>query len=253
MEEISLTSLSQTVSVKSILEIKNSMLEILNWGTLKGNQTGHLILQHPVIINDMNQIQELRNQLERKKGKRDQIESSVGNLTARISKDTRELRRHEEAREILRAVGLETQQQLQYHISDITSLALEAVFPDPYELVAEFVQRRNKTECDLYFVRAGNRMNPLDASGGGAVDVAAFALRIAAWSMQSPKRRNVIMMDEPLKNLSQDKQERASQMIKELSDRLGLQFIIITHETILAEYADKVFNMRLRKKVSRVT
>lgn len=203
----------------------------------------------------MNNLQELRNKFERRKGRRDQIEISVTNLTEKISDTKRDLRRNEEAREILRAVGLETQKQLQYHISDITSLALEAVFDDPYELVAEFVQRRNKTECDLYFSRRGSRVDPLDASGGGAVDVASFALRIAAWSMQTPKRRNVIILDEPLKFLDTqtDRLEKASQMLKELSTRLGLQFIIVTHEDTLTEYADRVFRVRQsRKGVSQV-
>ncbi len=204
----------------------------------------------------MSRIQDLRNNFERNKGKHDQIEISISNLSEKISDDKRDLRRHEEAREILRAVGLETQKQLQYHISDITSLALEAVFTDPYELVAEFVQRRNKTECDLFFSRRGSRMDPLDASGGGAVDVASFALRIAAWSMQSPKRRNVIILDEPMKFLDTqtDRLERASMMLKELSNRLGIQFIIVTHEDTLTEYADRVFRVRQSKKgISYVT
>lgn len=198
----------------------------------------------------MNQIQDIRNQLERRKGRRDQIEISVTNLTEKISDTKLDLRRHEEAREILRTVGLETQKQLQYHISDITSLALEAVFVDPYELIAEFVQRRNKTECDLYFSRRGSRVDPLDASGGGAVDVASFALRIAAWSMQNPKRRNVIILDEPMKFLDTqtDRLERASMMLKEISTRLNLQFIIVTHEDTLTEHADRVFRVRQSKK-----
>jgi predicted ABC-type transport system involved in lysophospholipase L1 biosynthesis ATPase subunit len=167
----------------------------------------------------------------------------------------RSLHRHEQAREIVREVGLATQQQLQVHISDVTSLALESVFEDPYELVAEFVQRRNKTECDLYFARDGHRMDPMDSSGYGAVDVASFALRIAAWSMQVPKKRNVIILDEPFKFLDgrTDRIERASLMIKELSDRLGIQFIIVTHNATLADHADKTFRVALRNKKSIIS
>ena len=193
-------------------------------------------------------ITQLRNSLEQQKGKQFQISKQIDNLEISLKESTYDLYRHEEAREILRNVGLRTQTQLSYHISDITSLALEAVFPDPYELVAEFVQRRNKTECDLYFTRRGSRTDPEDASGGGAVDVAAFALRVAAWSMQNPKRRSVMILDEPLKFLSDDMQEQASQMLKELSTRLGIQFIIVTHETTLTEFADKVFRVRQSKK-----
>jgi len=200
----------------------------------------------------MMEIRDIRNELEQRKGQKTQIEKAIAK-SEKFNKDAgREIRRHEQAREVIREVGLKTQQQLQYHISDITSLALDAVFHDPYKLVAEFVQRRNKTECDLLFERAGKFLDPLSASGGGAVDVAAFALRVASWSMQRPKSRAVLIMDEPMRFLSADHQEKASVMIKEISQKLGIQFIIITHEPILASYADKVFETKIRKGITTV-
>ena len=201
----------------------------------------------------MSNIQHLRNHLEQQKGKKAQIQKSINSLSLSTKERKRDLRKHEQAREVIREVGLKTQSQLSFHISDITSLALDAVFNDPYSLVAEFVQRRNKTECDLYFERDGNRVDPLSASGGGAVDVAAFALRVASWSMQRPKSRSTLILDEPLRFLSADHQEKASVMIKELSKKLGIQFIIITHEPILASYADKIFEVKIRKGVSEIS
>lgn len=198
-------------------------------------------------------IQQLRNKLEQQKGQRLQIEKNIADLRSDIKSMRQDLIRHEKAREIIREVGLKTQQQLQYHISDITSLALEAVFTNPYELKVEFVQRRNKTECDLRFVRDELSVTPIDASGVGAIDVAAFALRVASWSMQHPHTRNVIIMDEPFKHLSVDLQDRASAMIKEISKRLGIQFIIVTHDPTLASYADRVFEVKIRKGISQVS
>ena len=200
----------------------------------------------------MSRLQDLRNKIERKKGEQGQLLMTIDTLGNRIEESTESLKHHEQAREVVREVGLLTQQSLQYHISDITSLALEAVFEDPYELVAEFVQRRNRTECDLYFSREGERVEPQEASGVGAMDVASFALRIASWSMQTPKRRNVIILDEPFKFLDKARQPQASMMLKEISDRLGIQFIIITHESTLAEHADKTFTVSIRKGVSKV-
>lgn len=199
----------------------------------------------------MSTIKSLRTHLERRKGQQAQVSKTIDSLKEAIKSIRKDLRRHEQAREIIKTVGLSTQQQLQYHISDITSLALEAVFDDPYKLIVEFIQRRNKTECDLLFERDGERMNPLTASGGGAVDVAAFALRIASWSMQNPRSRNTIILDEPMRFLSEDRQEKASMMLKELSDKLGVQFIIITHEPILTEHADKIFKVSIKKGKSK--
>lgn len=189
-------------------------------------------------------LRDIRYKVEQYKGRRAQVLHDLEDAQEKVKQYKRGIRQHEQAKTILRDVGLKTQQQLQYHISGIVSLALDAVLQDdPYEFKVEFIQRRNKTECDLYFERDGNRVDPLMAAGGGAVDVASFALRIASWSMQRPRTRAVIVMDEPFRFLSNNYQEKASAMLKDLSEKLGIQFIIVTHEDILAEYADKVFTV----------
>lgn len=198
----------------------------------------------------MSRIAEIRNKFERLCGEKSKVEKSLAQVTKEIKEQRRDLRRHEQAREIIREVGLKTQQQLQYHISEITSLALEAVFPDPYELVVEFVERRNKTECDLYFERDGFQVNPLMAAGGGAVDVASFALRTACWSMKKPRSRNVLVLDEPFRYLSTDLLPRAGEMLKQISEQLGLQIIMVTHADELAVAADKTFSITQKKGVS---
>jgi len=191
----------------------------------------------------MSNITEARKQFERMKGQFMQLQISVEKQEKEIKELKRDLQRHEEARIIIQEVGQRTQEQLTFHLSDITSLALAAVFPDPYELQVNFVQRRNKSECDLLFKRNENELDPMDASGGGAIDVTAFALRVASWSMKTPHNNNVIILDEPLKWVSAEYQEAASSMIKEVSNKLNIQFIIVTHNDVLASYADKTFKV----------
>jgi DNA repair exonuclease SbcCD ATPase subunit len=200
----------------------------------------------------MANVQQLRAYVEQQKGSRRMVLDAIAALNSRIKERKRDLRRHEEAREIIREVGLKTQQQLQYHISDLTTLALEAVYDEPYQLVAEFVQRRNKTECDLLFERGGERMDPLAASGGGAVNIAAFALRVASWSMQRPRSNNVLVLDEPFGNVSVDLLPRASEMLQQISSKLGLQLVMVTHAEELIENADRTFRVIIKKGVSQV-
>ena len=195
----------------------------------------------------------LRQKLERQKGQRSQIEQTLASVKESLTDNKRSLHRHEQAREVIRIVGIETQKSLEYHISDITSLALEAVFPDPYELKVEFVERRNKTECDLTFVRGENQIDPLTASGVGAVDVASFALRIASWSMARPRTRNTIILDEPFKHLKgQEANQRVLDMINEISRKLDVQIIMISDERISREdiiaSADRVFEVSRNTK-----
>lgn len=187
------------------------------------------------------------------KGRKIELEDSIEQLLQKIKHSKKHQRNLEKAHEILRQVGLETQQQLVYHISDVTSVALESVFDEPYKLILDFVDKRGKTECDILFERNGVRIDPMTASGGGVVDLAAFALRIASWSMKVPSTRSIIVLDEPFKHLSKDLHNRASEMIKLLADKLGIQFIIITHSNELGMFADKSFLVTQRNGISKVS
>lgn len=197
-------------------------------------------------------IEHLRKLVTQSEGKLHQIDAEILATKEQLVELRKSIVRHEQAKEILKSIGLKTQQQLQYHISDIASLALDAVFEEPYELLLEFVERRDKTECDIVFAKEGEKVNPLTESGGGAVDIAAFALRIASWSMQYPKTRNTIFLDEPMKNLSPEYRERGSNMLKTVSQRLGIQLIIINHEPILTSNADKVIRIGKKGKFSKI-
>lgn len=194
-------------------------------------------------------IEALRKKLNDTISKKVFLEEHIEQTVAQKEEAQKNLYYCEEAREILRAVGKKTQELLQYHVGDITSLAMEGIFSEPYNIVIDFVQRRNKTECDIFFEdNKGNRIDPLTASGCGAVDVAAFALRIASWSMSRPRATPLIILDEPMRFLSVDLQENASTMIKDISDKLGIQFIIITHESTIASYADNIVEVHKNRK-----
>jgi ABC-type lipoprotein export system ATPase subunit len=58
------------------------------------------------------------------------------------------------------------------------------------------------------------------------------------WSLENPKSRNVIIMDEPFR-FSGRLITKAVTMVKELSDKLGIQFIINTHSDELIDIADR--------------
>ena len=195
----------------------------------------------------------LKERINKAQGQKEQLELDKTNYQSIIKKTKKHLVNLEEALTIVDLVGLETQQQIKYHVSDITSLALESIFPDPYKVVIDFVKRRGKIECDIFFERDGHKLDPLDSSGYGAANIASFALRIASWSMQRPRTRNTIILDEPFHFLSPEYHESAGMMVKELSRRLNLQFIIITHKPKLADMADNTIRTRLVKGKTKIT
>jgi len=201
----------------------------------------------------VNELDSIHSTLQRKAGRRDQLQLEVLHAMADLDRLTQEQADIARSLEIIQQVSKLTQQQLEIHISELVSLALEAVFLNPYKMVLKFETRRNRSEADLLLQdENGNLLSPMDSVGGGVVDVASFALRIALFSLKRPKPRAVMIMDEPLKFLSKDLQGRASTMIGELSKKLGIQFLLITHEEGLTIGADSIFSVSVNNGVSSI-
>lgn len=199
---------------------------------------------------------QLRSRLDRKIGERDRTKADLDRARSALKKERRQLKRIQRAQEIVRTVAIETQRQLEYHVSEVVSRAEEAVFDAPYGFTAEFQQRRGRTECDLWFEREGERINPL-YSGLGAVDVAAFALRTASWSLSGARTRPVLLLDEPFRHLKGEAQNRrAIELMARVSQELGLQIITISDERApredIADGADRLIEVAKSDGASRV-
>lgn len=193
-----------------------------------------------------------RRQFENLVGQYQRIEKDLEKLNNDLEKSTKELEYSEEARIVIQTVAQQTQKELEYRISELASLALRSVFDDPYEMQLKFETGRGKTEARIVLTRDGNEIDPMTEAGGGVVDVVSFALRVSLWTLKNPRSRNVIIMDEPFRFLSRDLHDRASEMLKEVSTKLNLQFIVVSHSPELIEGADKIFEVTMRDGVTKV-
>lgn len=133
-------------------------------------------------------------------------------------------------REIVQTIAREVQERSHAQIAFVVSRCLAAVWGDRYKFAIHFEKKRGKTEARLVFVRKdGLELDPLDESSGGVVDVAAFALRLAAIMMSQPARRRLVVLDEPFKNVRGEiYQERVREMVERICEELDFQVIINT-------------------------
>ena len=163
----------------------------------------------------------------------------------------RELASAMEARTVLQILAKEAQNEGVYSIIDIINMALSAVFEEEIKFTIEFIEKRNKTEVEMYLEdQDGNKTTPRWDEAGGVLDIVFLAFRISLWAMSKPAP--VIILDEPVKNLSKPQQINASKILKTLSEELNLQFILVTHETALIESADRVFEVTKKNGISSV-
>lgn len=201
----------------------------------------------------MSDIKEYRRQLERDRGRQRQIQEDVELIKKEIKKKQKDLINTEQAQLILQKVAKDTQQELEYHISELTSTALVSVFNDPYSFHLEFIENNGKTEALMRFERAEKLFDPMGDSGGGVVDLAALTLRVSLKRLKKNQSRGIIILDEPAKFVSRDIVPNVAKFISLISHKLGIQFIIVTHIPEFIEEADKVFRVtKNRRKVSIV-
>lgn len=134
-----------------------------------------------------------------------------------------------EAQTLCQAVATQIQTQAHKRIAELVTSCL-AIFEEPYEFKIDFKRARGKTEAILRFERDGVFVDPLTASGGGVVDVAAFALRLACLVLRKPPLRRLLVLDEPAKHLSAEYRPKFRAILERLSEELNVQIILVTHD-----------------------
>ena len=162
--------------------------------------------------------------------------SRFGITRDRCRREAAELRRVDarmedlrEAQDITQHVAQQIQQQAHNQIAGAVSRCLEAVFDEPYVFRIHFERKRDRTEVRLVFERDGLEVSPMTASGGGVVDVAAFALHLSCLVLAKPQPRNVLILDEPFKYVSAEYLPRVRVLLETLSEEMGIQIIMVTH------------------------
>lgn len=134
-----------------------------------------------------------------------------------------------QAQELIQLVAQAVQQKAHERLATVVSSCLAAVFDDPYEFKIRFERKRGRTEAVLYFSRDGLEVDPMTAAGGGMIDVAAFALRVACLILHRPKLRQVLILDEPFKFVSAEYRSNVRDMLERMAGELKIQIIMITH------------------------
>src|SRR3989304_4465377 len=121
-------------------------------------------------------IGNLEERLRKEKIQQELLSNNLSRLKAAQDKNLQLQNDLLKARVIVQTVAEQTQKQIEFHINDLITKALQSVFTEPYEFKMKFVQRRNKTECDFFIVENGNECDVFD-EGGGLANIVNFALR----------------------------------------------------------------------------
>ncbi len=186
-------------------------------------------------------IKDLKDKVNQDRAKEQVLTKQLNSELKKYDKKESELNNSIKARSLIQEVANDTQKNLEYHISNIVTTALQSIFPDPYNFTIEFVSKRNKTECNIWFEKDDEYFDPMFSSGGGVLDITSFALRASYRNLEGS--RPVLIMDEPMKFLSADLRVHAAETMRRISESLGIQIIMVTNLEELLDSGDKVFKV----------
>ena len=192
----------------------------------------------------MQTVQYYRQQINKKKTEKELLEQQLLSRKKEIEGKKAQTEKVIKARWVLSEVARLTQEKFKGYVESLVTMAIRSIFDRPYEFLVDFEIKRNKSECYLK-VKEGDwePYVPKDEQGGGIIDIISFALRVVLWSLQKPRSRNVIILDEPMKNMG-DLIFLGGQMLREISHRLGFQLLIVTHEKELVSIADRAWEVK---------
>ena len=179
----------------------------------------------------------IEKRLEQAKAEKSLIQNQIKTKSDTVDKLKIRVENLIKARYILGEVARLTQENFQAKVEGLITMAIASVFDRDFKFKLHLERKRNKLECRPVIVENEHEYSPEDDMGGGIVDVISLAWRVVLWTMEKPRSRNVIILDEPMKNMG-DLVSLGGKMLKEISEKLKIQFIIITHDQELMEFGD---------------
>jgi DNA repair exonuclease SbcCD ATPase subunit len=140
-------------------------------------------------------------------------------------------------------------------IATIVTKALQDVKDPTLEFRINYKTERNTSVAEfvIYDNKLKTELDIFDSCGGTIADLVEFALKISLLLKWQPQLSKVLILDESFKFVSIQDRYKLGKFIQELSNKLNIQIILISHSQELIEFADKVYTIEHDGKKSIIT
>ena len=199
----------------------------------------------------MQTLQDIEQVVNRAAAQRDNLVSQIAKRDQEIQLTVTSVQAHEQVQALIQDTAKTVQEELRFHIQDLVQHALDTLLPGTYVFRVEFEVSRGKTSANLVLEKDGYPLEDiLNECGGTVADIVGLALRVAVWTLA--RTDNCILLDEPGRHISAEFKPLFGELLKGLSEKLGIQFLVVSHDQAIIDYADRVFEVSQVDGVSRV-
>lgn len=131
-------------------------------------------------------------------------------------------------------------------IESVVTEGLSTIFHDlELGFEADLSTKYNKVSVDFLFRQGAAddplaiRGKPLDSFGGGPSAVADLILRMLA--VLRLKKKPLLLLDETLASVSEEYVDATGHFLKQLSESMGLDVLLVTHKHSFLDHADRSY------------
>ena len=159
---------------------------------------------------------------------------------------------HEKLRWVFTEVARETQKEIKDRIENLITLAIRSVFDREFTFKIDLQNKNNRVYAVPTIIDGEHEFTDIKEDlGGGMIDIISLAFKIVLWSLESPKKRNIFIVDEPFR-FTGKLVKKAGYMLKYLSKELNFQVIMVSHDDELIDICDRVYGVTHNGKHSVV-
>jgi DNA repair exonuclease SbcCD ATPase subunit len=197
-------------------------------------------------------LSELKARYQRAEGKHEQLKKYADTLEDDIVRRKKLADHLIAAQTVIREIADTARHEFKAEVDRLVTLAIKSVFSENFSFDLQMTVEGGRLQCKPVVWETCENMqieySPKDDMGGSILDPIGFALRVVLHQFQK-NIRPVFILDEPMKNVGHGELMRqAGRMLQEISHRLKLQLIVITHEPELIEIADSAWKVVRNKK-----
>lgn len=187
------------------------------------------------------QVRARRRQLDREAGRAQQVVKDGKAAEAEIARLAAEADRHAKAGALLTRIGEQRQETARLQFEQLATQALQVIFGEGLSFHFQAGESGGQATLEpvIRSMYGDTEIETpvLDARGGGLAAVTGFVLRLVM-VLLTPHVRKVLFLDETFSFVGESYTGRLAEFLRQVADSTGVQVVMITHDSVYAQYAD---------------
>lgn len=196
----------------------------------------------------------LDNDLHQRLGRRETLKAKIVQNQARIAAIDKETDLLTKAAIFLQTLSDETRKEILDKISGIVTDALQKI-KDP-NLTFRMNLSTERNQIDVQFVVFDKSTNQeydiLESCGGSIADIITFPLKLSLLLKWEPSLSRIMILDENFKFVSVADQEPLGEFVRQISEKMNVQTILVTHSPVVASKAHRIIEVSKRDGISKI-